>query len=67
MITLNRITTGWNLRRFFFLAIGIVYLITCIGDRMWFGIIFSLYFIVQAVLGFGCASGRCADDSCEIK
>ncbi len=62
----KRILSGWNFRRFLFLAIGLLYLISSIGDRMWVGVVLSLIFVVQPILGIGCLSGKCAGDNCEM-
>ena len=62
----RRVLSGWNFRRFLFLAIGLLYLISSIGDRMWVGVVLSLIFVVQPLLGIGCLSGKCAGDNCEV-
>ena len=65
-MTLQRILTGWNFKRFLFLALGIAYLTTSIADHIWFGVILSLAFIIQSVLGIGCCGGNCYNGQCEI-
>ncbi len=61
----QRILTGWNFKRFIFLGLGILYLSASIADQIWFGIILSMAFIIQSILGIGCCGGNCYNGQCE--
>ena len=61
----QRILSGWNFKRFLFLGLGILYLTASIADHIWFGVVLSLAFIIQSILGIGCCGGNCYDGQCE--
>jgi hypothetical protein len=56
---MNRILTGWNIPRVFYLVIGMIIFVQSIIQAEWVGIVFGGYFAAMGLFGFGCASGNC--------
>lgn len=56
----NRLLTGWDFRRWFYLGLGIFVIIMAIIDREWTLAIPGVYFASMAIFSFGCAAGNCA-------
>ena len=55
----TRITTGWTLQRFAFLAIGLWLGISAAMEQQWGGVLFGSYFAAMGLFALGCASGNC--------
>lgn len=60
----DRILKGWNLRRIFYILIGLMLIVQSILVRQWFAILFGGYFFSMGLFAFGCASGNCGNGSC---
>lgn len=57
---MQNIFKNWNLLRYFRLAMAIFLLFNAFETRQWWFAIFGLFFLVQALFNFGCASGTCS-------
>ncbi|HUM52494.1 MAG TPA: hypothetical protein PK431_11795 [Chitinophagales bacterium] len=55
----NRILTGWNFQRAFYLLMGLFVIVNAIMTKQWFGAIFGAYFASMGLFSFGCAAGAC--------
>lgn len=56
----ERILTGWNFPRVFYVLIGSVVLIQSWMQNQWVGILFGAYFAAMGLFAFGCAAGNCS-------
>lgn len=56
----------WSVRRILYLLGGIWMVAQAIHDKIWFFILFGLYFMAMAIFKFGCASGNCGTNTCEV-
>lgn len=63
---IERISTGWSIRRVLYLAMGIYVIVQSIKDQQWFGVLLGTYFASMWLFAFGCASGNCFGGSCEV-
>ena len=54
-----QISSGWNLRRFFYTGIGMLLIAQSYLDGPWFGYFIGGYFASMGLFGFGCAGGHC--------
>jgi hypothetical protein len=61
----ERILTGWNVQRVFYLIAGLGLIAISVSDRQWFGVVFGLYFASMGLFAFGCASGNCYGGRCQ--
>jgi len=61
----DRILTGWNVQRIFYLIAGGGMIAISVSDRQWFGVVFGLYFAAMGLFAFGCASGNCFGGTCK--
>lgn len=62
---LQRIRTGWNIQRIFYLLAGSGIIVSSIVDKQWIGALLGGYFAAMGFFGFGCASGKCCDGACD--
>jgi hypothetical protein len=65
MMFINRMTTGWNVQRVFYLVAGAGMIAISVKDAQWAGILVGGYFASMGLFAFGCASGNCAGGACE--
>lgn len=61
----ERILTGWNFQRVFYLIAGGGLVIFAMMDRHWVGAALGTYFVAMGIFGFGCASGNCDQGNCK--
>jgi len=61
----ERILTGWNFQRAFYLIAGGGILVVSLVDRQWAGAVLGTYFAAMGLFAFGCASGNCAGGNCK--
>lgn len=55
----ERILTGWNFQRAFYLFMGLFVIVQSVMDKQWFGTILGAYFTSMGLFRFGCAAGAC--------
>jgi hypothetical protein len=60
----ERLLTGWNIRRIFYLVAGAGLVAMSVTDGQWFGVAFGIYFASMGLFSFGCASGQCGGGAC---
>ncbi len=65
MVMKDRILTGWNYQRTFYLLAGLLITIVSILDQQWIGVAMGSYFTAMGLFGFGCAAGKCIGNSCN--
>ena len=63
----ERILTGWNVQRIFYLIAGAGMIAISVSDHQWFGVVFGLYFASMGLFAFGCASGNCLGGTCQAE
>lgn len=61
----ERILTGWNFQRVFYLIAGTGLVIFALVDSQWVGAALGSYFVAMGIFGFGCASGKCEEGHCK--
>lgn len=62
----ERILTGWDFKRFIYLAVGLTALVLGIVGQDWMVGIVGAYFSSMAIFAFGCAAGNCMNTSCAV-
>jgi hypothetical protein len=63
----ERILTNWSIRRVLYMAMGGYLIVQSIIDKQYFGVLLGTYFAAMGLFSFGCASGNCVGNSCEIE
>ncbi len=63
----TRIFRNWTFRRGLFIAMGVFVIVQSIMNEQWLGIALGGYFAAMGIFAFGCTSGNCLGDHCEIK
>lgn len=61
----ERILTGWNVQRAFYLIAGAGIMVVSWNDRQWAGMLMGTYFAAMGLFAFGCASGNCYGGACK--
>ena len=61
----ERILTGWNVQRVFYLVAGAGMVAISVGDKQWAGVALGSYFAAMGLFAFGCASGNCFGGACK--
>lgn len=61
----DRILTGWNIQRVFYLIAGVGLIVMSISDQQWIGALMGGYFAAMGIFAFGCASGNCCGGACD--
>jgi hypothetical protein len=56
------IFSGWNLRRFLYLLMGLFIMAEAAWDRQWTLMIPGAWFALMAIFSLGCASGNCSTE-----
>ncbi len=65
MMMLQKIRTGWNVQRIFYLLAGTGIMVSSIIDGQWIGMLLGGYFTAMGFFGFGCAAGNCCGGACD--
>lgn len=60
----ERILTGWNFQRAFYLIAGAAIVVISFIDKQWMGVALGGYFASMGLFAFGCASRACFGKSC---
>lgn len=63
----ERLLTGWNVQRIFYLIAGGGMVAISISDRQWAGMLIGVYFAAMGLFAFGCASGNCFGGACRTE
>ncbi len=61
----ERILTGWNFQRVFYLIAGGGLVVVSLMDKQWVGAALGTYFAAMGIFGFGCAAGNCGGGNCK--
>jgi len=61
----ERILSGWNFQRVFYLVAGTGLVIFALVDSQWVGAVLGTYFVAMGIFGFGCAAGKCEEGQCK--
>lgn len=69
MNRIKQIFSNWDISRYFRLALGVISGLAYISDGQGLYLLFSVFFLVQAVMniGCGCTSNSCATNLKEAK
>ena len=62
----ERILTNWTFARVLYLLMGLFVIVQSAMSQQWLGILFGGYFAAMGLFAFGCASGNCFGQSCEV-
>ncbi len=63
----NRLLRGWTWTRAAFLLMGILVLAQAFDAGQWLGVALGVYVAGMGLFGFGCASGNCGGNNCDLK
>lgn len=63
----ERILTGWTFKRVLYIVMGGYLIVQSVMDKQWVFILFGAYFAAMGLFAFGCASGNCYGNSCDMK
>lgn len=63
----DRLLSGWNIQRIFYLAAGGAMVAISLLDKQWIGVVAGTYFASMGLFAFGCASGNCYGGTCDPK
>lgn len=58
---IERIKSGWTIRRVLYLVLGLIVLVQALVEKQWLGALFGAWFAGMGLLGVGCAGGACAN------
>lgn len=64
---MQRVLTGWNIQRVFYLIVGTGIVVSSLMDGQWIGGLLGGYFAAMGFFGFGCAAGRCCGGTCDTR
>lgn len=64
---MDRILTGWNFQRVFYLIAGIGMVFMSVMDHQWVAALIGGYFAAMGIFAFGCASGNCYGGACRTE
>jgi hypothetical protein len=64
---IERIFTKWTIRRILYIALGGYLIFQSVSDKQWFGVLLGLFFGSMGLFSFGCATGNCSNNNCEIE
>jgi hypothetical protein len=63
----ERLLTGWNIQRVFYLLAGGAMMVISLLDKQWFGVAAGTYFAAMGLFAFGCAAGNCLGGACHTE